>query len=54
MALPPLLKLLMPLVLPGLKRPLYMKFAWRITVVSLVIWNSGVVMPCEANAPGNL
>src|SRR4029077_3459213 len=29
------------------------KFSWRMTSVSDVNWNSGVVMPADARIPGN-
>src|SRR6516162_6127004 len=52
---PPLLKLLNPLVLLVLPRmPPSMKFIWNIAVVSDVSWNSGVVSPAVASAPGYL
>ena len=51
--LPPV-KLLRPLVLPVLfKMPPSMKFICAATPLSVVSWNSGVVRPAEASAPGN-
>src|SRR4051794_22151166 len=50
----PLLKLVRPLVLFALPRmPPCKKFSCRMTPVSEVNWNSGVVRPADARIPGN-